>query len=134
MTVDRREVLRAVGLAGLAGLLPAGFLAACTASSPPTGSASGTVGPGDGSLATTLDPNRPHLVLDPHEAAVVEAARRASFCRRSFICRCRATPDVGHGRQNTAPSAGTARDDEFRDPTTSTQHAAVGAEATWLSG
>jgi hypothetical protein len=72
MNVDRREVLKGVGLAGLAGLLPAGFLAACTSPGPPSASGPATgasVGP-----TTTPDRNRPYLVLTTHEAAVVEAA------------------------------------------------------------
>jgi len=73
VTVDRREFVKGVGLAGLAGLLPAGFLEACTSSSPPTGSTAATGVPAE-STGTSLDPNRPYLVLSAHEAAVVEAA------------------------------------------------------------
>jgi len=75
LTVERRTVLKAVGLAGLAGLLPPGFLAACTASSGSGGAApaTGATGP-RGAPGTTLDPDRPYLVLRAHEAAVVEAA------------------------------------------------------------
>lgn len=60
MTVfHRRQVLQAAGFAGLAVLLPPELLAACTTPSPPA------AGGGEG---------RPLLVLDAHEAKVVEEA------------------------------------------------------------